>query len=126
MKNEKILNEEVLSDEQLENVAGGTYIDSQNVAGFLYQAGYDNALGENGLVNYDGMRSALNGLGITAHDNGGATALGGQRNTYTIDATGETLDQAGMMKFLREKFPNTRYKEIVEPGSIADVMKMVM
>ena len=122
----KILENEVLNDEQLENVAGGTYIDSQNVAGFLYQAGYDNALGDNGLVNFDGMRSALNGLGITANGHGGATALGGKRNTYTINATGETLDQAGMMKFLREKFPNTRYKEIVEPGSIADVMKMVM
>ena len=126
MTNEKILNEEVLSDEQLENISGGTYIDSQNVAGFLYQAGFDNTLGDNGLVNFYGMRSALNGLGITAKDHGGATALGGQRNTYTINATGETLDQAGMMKFLREKFPNTRYKEIVEPGSIADVMKMVM
>ncbi len=126
MKNEKIFQEEVLSDEQLENVAGGTYIDSWNVAGFLYQAGYDNALGDNGLVNMEGMRSALSGLGITAHDNGGATALGGKRNTYTVNATGETLDQAGMMNFLREKFPNARYKEIVEPGSIADVMKMVM
>lgn len=126
MKNEKILENEMLSDEQLENVAGGTYIDSQNVATFLYQAGFDNALGDNGLVNFDGMRSALNGLGITANDHGGAIALGGKRNTYTVNATGETLDQAGMMNFLREKFPNTRYKEIVEPGSIADVMKMVM
>lgn len=125
MKDEKILKSEILSDEELDNVAGGTYIESFNVAGFLYQAGFDDALNDKGVVNFSEMRSALKQIGIEANDHGGVAALGGTSNTYKVIATGETLDQAGMMNFLRNKYPSVRFKEIVEPKDISDVLGMI-
>lgn len=124
MANEKFT-DEIMSDDELDNVNGGTYIDSLNVSNFLYQAGFDNVLNDKGLTNFEGMRSALSSIGITAHDHGGVAALGGTGNTYTVNATGETLDQAGMMNFLRQKYPNVRFKEIVEPQSIGDILGMI-
>lgn len=124
MANEKFT-DEIMSDDELDNVNGGTYIDSLNVSNFLYQAGFDNVLNDKGLTNFDGMRSALSSIGVTANDHGGVAALGGKGNTYTVNATGETLDQAGMMNFLRQKYPNVRFKEIVEPQSIGDILGMI-
>ena len=121
---EKFANE-VMSDEELDNVAGGTYLESFNVSSFLYQAGFDNVLNDNGLVNFAGMRSALNSIGISVEDHGGIAALGGGANVYTNTATGATMNQADMMSFLREKYPNVRYKEIVEPKSIIDIIGMI-
>lgn len=125
MKDEKILKSEQLNDEELNLVNGGTYVESFNVASFLYQAGFDGALSDNGLVNFSGMRSALNSIGISVEDHGGVAALGGGKNIYTDKATGETFDQAGMMKFLRNKYPGVRYKEIVEPQNITDILDMI-
>ena len=121
---EKLANE-VMSDDELDNVAGGTYLESFNVSSFLYQAGFDNVLNDNGLVNFAGMRSALNSIGISVEDHGGIAALGGGANVYTNTATGATMNQADMMSFLREKYPNVRYKEIVEPKSIIDIIGMI-
>ena len=122
---EKILQGEMMSDSELEKVAGGTYLESLNVANFLYQAGFDNALNEKGLVNFAGVRSALDSIGIQAHDHGGVAVLGASGNTYTVKATGQTLDQAGMMKFLRDKYPSVRFKEIAEPQSLSEVLGML-
>ena len=116
---------EMMSEEEPDNVNGGSYVDSYNVAGFMFQAGFDNALGANGLVNFAGMRSALDSIGISVEDHGGMAALGGKGNTYTIKATGQTLDQAGMMNFLRDKYPNVRFKEIVEPKNLSDILNMI-
>ena len=104
MENKNFENE-VMSDVELDNVAGGTYIESFNVASFLYQAGFDGALNEKGVVNFSGMRSALNSIGISVEDHGGVAALGAQGNVYTNTATGEKMNQAGMMSFLRSKYP---------------------
>lgn len=125
MKDEKILKNEQLSDEELANVAGGTYIESMNVASFLYQAGFDDALNDKGVVNFAGMRSALNSIGISVEDHGGVAALGAQGNVYTVQATGQKMDQAGMMSYLRQKYPGVRYKEIVEPKSISEALGMI-
>ena len=121
----EILKDEMLTDSELVKIAGGTYIDSMNVSNFLYQAGFDNVLNDKGFVNLAGMRSALNSIGIEATDHGGVAALGGKGNTYKVTSTGETLDQAGMMSYLREKYPNVRFKEMVEPKNIAEVIGMI-
>ena len=124
MENKNFENE-VMSEVELDNVAGGTYIESFNVASFLYQAGFDGALNEKGVVNFSGMRSALNSIGISVEDHGGVAALGAQGNVYTNTATGEKMNQAGMMSFLRSKYPGVRYKEIVEPQNIGEVLNMI-
>ena len=121
----EILKDEMLTDSELVKISGGTYIDSMNVSNFLYQAGFDNVLNDKGFVNLAGMRSALNSIGIEATDHGGVAALGGKGNTYKVTSTGETLDQAGMMSYLREKYPNVRFKEMVEPKNIAEVIGMI-
>lgn len=102
-----------LDTNDLENVAGGTYIDSLNVCNFLNQAGFKDVLKDGGSVNFSGMRSALEGMGITSNDHGGIALFGGKSNTYVMN--GQTLDQAGLMNVLREKFPNVQYNEIQEP-----------
>ena len=35
------------------------------------------------------------------------------------------MNQAGMMSFLRSKYPGVRYKEIVEPQNIGEVLNMI-
>lgn len=117
--------DEMLSEEELDSVNGGTYVDSYNVAGFMFQAGFDGALNDKGLVNFAGMRSALDSIGISVEDHGGMAAFGGTGNTYTVKATGQTLDQAGMMNFLRDKYPNVRFREIVEPKNLSDILNML-
>ena len=69
------------------------------------------------------MRSKKNGISV--EDNGGMAALGAQGNVYTVNATGATMDQAGMMNFLRQKYPNVCYKEIVEPQSLSEILGMI-
>ena len=125
MIDEKKLANAAMNDEELNNVAGGTYIDSFNVGSFLYQAGFDGALNDKGLPSMDGIRSALDSIGVTANLRGGVAALGGTGNTYTVNATGETLDQAGMMSMLREKYPNVRFKGISEPQSLNELVGMI-
>ena len=125
MADEKILKDEIMSDDELDNIAGGTYIESFNVAGFLYQAGFDNVLNDKGGVNFAGMRSALNSIGIGVEDHGGLAALGAGHNVYTNKATNQTMNQSEMMSFLRGKYPGVRYKEIVEPQSIGEALDLL-
>lgn len=125
MKNKKILENEIMNDAELDLVNGGTYLESFNVAGFLYQAGFDNALNDKGGVNLAGMRSALDSIGIGVEDHGGLAAIGADHNVYTNKATGKTMNQAEMMSFLRNKYPGVRYKEILEPQSISEALDML-
>jgi len=91
-----------LDTKDLENVAGGTYIDSAEVCLFLKKAGYDNVLNDNSLPNLDGMRSALGEMGITSQDHGGIL----NENSYTMN--GKKLKQEDLMKILQDKFPNVK------------------
>ena len=125
MADEKILKDEIMSDDELDNIAGGTYIESFNVAGFLYQAGFDNVLNDKGGVNFAGMRSALNSIGICVEDHCVLAALGAGHNVYTNKATNQTMNQSEMMSFLRGKYPGVRYKEIVEPQSIGEALDLL-
>ena len=100
MDNKEFANRK-LNDQELEGVAGGTYLQSMEVAGFLEKAGYKNMFNDIGGVNLDSMRDALKGLGFESHDKGGLL----KDNTYTQISTGKEFSQAELMKTLKEKFP---------------------
>ncbi len=95
-----------LSDNQLDNVAGGTYLDSMQVTQFLTKAGYKGMTDEKfGLaVNFDNMRKAVDSLGFESHDHGGMS----NDNTYTEKATGKVFTQDEFMSFLHKKFPDVK------------------
>jgi len=42
-----------------------------------------------------------------------------------VNATGETLDQAGMMSLLKEKYPNVRFKGISEQQSLNEIVGII-
>ena len=90
-----------LNDQELEGVAGGTYLQSMEVASFLDKAGYKNMLNDIGGVNFDSMRAALKEMGFESHDKGGLL----KDNTYTQISTGKEFSQAELMKVLKERFP---------------------
>ena len=90
-----------LNDQELEGVAGGTYLQSMEVAGFLEKAGYKNMFNDIGGVNFDSMRTALKDMGFESHDKGGLL----NDNTYTQISTGKEFSQDELMKALKEKFP---------------------
>ena len=99
MANKKFANRK-LNEQELEGVAGGTYLQSMEVAGFLEKAGYKNMFNDIGGVNFDSMRDALKGLGFESHDKGGLF----KDNTYTEISTGKKFSQEELMKTLKEKF----------------------
>ena len=92
-----------LDMEQLENVSGGTYIESLQVAKFLKKAGYADTLNASNTVNYTGTNNALDKLGFTAKHNTGST-----ENVYTNKETGKEFTQSEMMDFLKQKFPDVK------------------
>lgn len=100
MDNKKYANSK-LNDQELEGVAGGTYLQSMEVAEFLDKAGYKNMFNDIGGVNFDSMRTALKGMGFESHDKGGIL----KDNTYTQISTGKEFSQDELMKTLKEKFP---------------------
>ena len=53
-----------MTDDQLDNVNGGTYIDSMEVANLLKKAGVKGTTKLGVFVNYDGMRKAISDLGF--------------------------------------------------------------
>lgn len=100
MDNKKFANSK-LNEQELEGVAGGTYLQSMEVAGFLEKTGYKNMFNDVGGVNFDSMRAALKGMGFEPHDKGGLL----NDNTYTQISTGKEFSQDELMKTLKEKFP---------------------
>ena len=100
MDNKKFANSK-LNDQELEGVAGGTYVQSMEVASFLAQAGCKNMFNDIGGVNFDSMRAALKEMGFESHDKGGLL----KDNTYTQISTGKEFSQAELMKVLKERFP---------------------
>ena len=75
------LKAKAMTDDQLDNVAGGTYDQSWEVALMLKKAGVEGTLNVLGGVNFDGMRKAISDLGFESHDHGGFIV--GKANTYT-------------------------------------------
>ncbi|MBR2214373.1 MAG: hypothetical protein IJ849_01285 [Selenomonadaceae bacterium] len=96
-----------LDMEQLDNVSGGTYFDSWDVAKFLKKAGFEGTLNASGTVDFGGTAEALKELGFTATFNPGSKQSGGKENVYT-DESGKKYNQAEMMDFLKQKFPGVK------------------
>lgn len=95
-----------MSDDQLDNVNGGTYMQSLQVANLFKKAGIAGTVDENGLsVNFDGMRKAISDLGFESKDHGGLAILGAKDNTYVEKATGKEFSQKEFVDFLKQKFP---------------------
>ncbi|MBR3745987.1 MAG: hypothetical protein IKN27_03405 [Selenomonadaceae bacterium] len=76
MANE-ILKDEILTEEQLDNVAGGTYLESADDAKKFKELGvkiYDNDIAGVPVLTHDEfvkLRGAFNKYGVTIKDNGG-------------------------------------------------------
>lgn len=102
MSNEEMM-EKTLTEEQLDDVAGGTLAESQEVAAFLKKAGYKDVL-KGDKVNYDAMRKVISKLGFNCEDHGGFF----HGNKYEERSTGRTLKQKDFMRFLHEKFPKVK------------------
>lgn len=100
----KKMQSKALSDDQMENVTGGTYFDSMEVANFLQKAGYKDVIESGIAVKFDQMRNVIDKLGFESHDHGGLL----NSNTYKEKATGKEYSQEEFMSFLKNKFPNVK------------------
>ena len=102
------LKAKAMTDDQLDNVAGGTYDQSWEVALMLKKAGVEGTLNGLGGVNFDGTRKAISDLGFESHDHGGFII--GKANTYTEKSTGKEFTQKEFVDFLKQKFPGLKEK----------------
>ena len=93
-----------MTDDQLDNVNGGTYIDSMEVANLLKKAGVKGTTKLGVFVNYDGMRKAISDLGFESQDHGGLE----KANTYVEKSTGKVFTQKEFVDFLKQKFPGLK------------------
>lgn len=73
---------------QLENIAGGTYAQSLEVANILTKAGYM-GLVDGFKVNFKELRSAIDSLGFECRDHGGII----NQNTYVNKLTRKIYTQ---------------------------------
>lgn len=96
MADEKILKEEILSDDELDNVAGGNYIESAVDAKKFKELGVkiydDEILGVPVLMHdqFEKLRSTFKEYGVTIKDNGGLI----DKNQYFIGDTEVTRETA--------------------------------
>ena len=125
MIDEKKLANAAMNDDELDQVAGGNRRETGDDGHELFKRGLIHngytadeireVIHKMGYYGYQGINKAVGNN--VYHDQNG--------NTYTVNATGETLDQAGMMSFLREKYPNVRFKGISEPQSLNELVGMI-
>lgn len=96
MADEKILKEEILSDDELDNVAGGTYLESADDAKKFKELGvkiYDAEILDVPVLMHDQfekLRSTFKEYGVTIKDNGGFI----NNNKYFIGDTEVTRETA--------------------------------
>ena len=98
------LKAKAMTDDQLDNVAGGTYDQSWEVALMLKKAGVEGTLNGLGGVNFDGMRKAISDLGFESQNHGGLE----KANTYVEKSTGKVYSQQEFVDFLKQKFPGLK------------------
>ena len=67
----KKMQSKALSDDQMENVTGGTYFDSMEVANFLQKAGYKDVIESGIAVKFDQMRNVIDKLGFESSNRKG-------------------------------------------------------
>ncbi|MBQ9442188.1 MAG: hypothetical protein IJU55_04180 [Selenomonadaceae bacterium] len=94
MKDEKILQEEMLSDDELEKVAGGTRIETFQDGNELYKRGLLN--GDDALSSSK-VREAIHKLGYKYVDHGGVKMFGGKDNEY-FNKAGESISREEFWK----------------------------
>jgi len=93
----EILKDEILKDEELDNVAGGTYLESSADAIKFKENGVDlgipmigNAIAIMGHEEFVKLREAFNKYGVTIKDNGGLL----KANEYFINGKMVSRDDA--------------------------------
>ena len=79
MTDEKILSEEILSDDELDNVAGGTRMETYADGNELYKRGL---LSESDALSSTPVRELLHKMGYNYKDHGGAALFGAKSNEY--------------------------------------------
>ncbi|MBR4641907.1 MAG: hypothetical protein IKO74_04185 [Selenomonadaceae bacterium] len=111
MTTEKILKDEILSDEELDNVAGGTFAESYNDARAFEQLGvkiFENDLAGIGILNHEGfvnLRNAFSKYGVTIKDDGsifGDLMKTSKANEYFID--GKQVSREDAWKHINAQF----------------------
>ena len=96
MAEKKNFKDEILSDAELDNVAGGTYIESAGDAKKFNELGvkiYENEIAGIPVLTHDEfekLRSTFNQYGVTIKDHGGLS----NANEYFIDGNKVTRDEA--------------------------------
>ena len=94
MKDEKILKEEILSDDELENVAGGTRDQTYADGNELYKRGL---LSAEDAFSSTPVRETLHKLGYKYVDHGGLKMFGGKGNEY-FNKQGESISREEFWK----------------------------
>ena len=91
MKDEKFLNEEILSDEELDNVAGGTRLETYSDGNELVKRGL---LSEDDALHSAPVRDLLHKMGYAGYKDKGGLFNG---NIYT-DKKGNTISREDFWK----------------------------
>ncbi len=94
MIDEKILKSEQLSDDELENVAGGTRIETYQDGNELYKRGL---LSADDALSSSKVREAIHKLGYNYVDHGGVKMFGGKDNEY-FNKVGESITREEFWK----------------------------
>ena len=89
MADEKILKDEILSDEELDGVAGGTRIETYQDGDELYKRGL---ISEDDALSSSKVREAIHKLGYNYVDHGGIKTFGGKDNEY-FDKNGASISR---------------------------------
>ena len=90
----EILKDEILSDEELDGVAGGTRIETFQDGDELYKRGL---ISEDDALSSSKVREAIHKLGYKYVDHGGVNMFGGKDNEY-FDKKGESVSRAEFWK----------------------------
>lgn len=91
---EEILKDEVLSDEELEGVAGGTRDETYTDGDELVKRGL---LSEKDALSSSKVREAIHNLGYEYKDHGGLAIFGGKKNEY-FDKDGNSVSREDFWK----------------------------
>ena len=94
MADEKIFENEVMNEEELDNVAGGTRIETFQDGNELYKRGL---LNEDQALSVAPVRELLHKMGYKYVDHGGIKEFGGKDNEY-FNKAGESVSREEFWK----------------------------
>ena len=94
MADEKIFKDEILSDEELDGVAGGTRAETYADGDELVKRGL---ISEDDALSSSKVREAIHKLGYKYVDHGGVKMFGGKDNEY-FNKNGESISRADFWK----------------------------